>query len=136
MNTAADNLYDVIVVGTGPIGLSVADRARAARLSVAAVERELVGGECSYWACIPSKAMLRPVVAVADADRVEGARQGISGPIDAAAVFKRRDGYVADWHDDGPADGLKSMGIELVRGHGRLKAPRPNAHGRAQRATL
>jgi dihydrolipoamide dehydrogenase len=66
------NTYDVIVIGTGPVGYTVADRACAAGLSVAAVERELVGGECSYWACIPSKAMLRPVVALADARRVAG----------------------------------------------------------------
>src|SRR5207245_2943235 len=101
---AASNPYDVIVIGTGPIGQTVIDRARAAGLSVAAVERELVGGECSYWACIPSKAMLRPVVAVAYARRVEGARQAIRWPIDPAAVFKRRDGYVTDWHDDGQAN--------------------------------
>jgi hypothetical protein len=73
MSAAAGNLYDVIVIGTSPIGQTVTDRARAAGLSVAAVERELVGGECSYWACIPSKAMPRPVVAVADAGQVEGA---------------------------------------------------------------
>ena len=120
MNAAAGNVYDVIVIGTGPIGQTVVDRARAAGLSVAAVERELVGGECSYWACIPSKAMLRPVVAVADANRVEGARQAVSGPIDAAAVFKRRDGYVTDWIYQGQAGSLKSIGAELIRGHGRL----------------
>jgi len=83
MSGSAESVYDVIVVGMGPIGESVADRARAAALSVAAVERELVGGECSYWACIPSKAMLRPVVAVADARRVAGARQAVTGPVDA-----------------------------------------------------
>jgi len=121
---AAENVYDVIVIGVGQIGETIADRARAGALSVAVVERELVGGECSYWACIPSKAMLRPVVAVADAGRVEGARQAISRPIDAAAVFKRRDGYVADWHDDGQADWVKSIGGELLRGHGRLDGSR------------
>jgi pyruvate/2-oxoglutarate dehydrogenase complex dihydrolipoamide dehydrogenase (E3) component len=121
---AADRVYDVIVIGTGPVGQTVIDRARAAGLSVAAVERELVGGECSYWACIPSKAMLRPVVAVADARRVEGAQQAITGPIDAPAVFKRRDGYVTDWHDDGQADWVRNTGAELVRGHGRLDGSR------------
>jgi pyruvate/2-oxoglutarate dehydrogenase complex dihydrolipoamide dehydrogenase (E3) component len=75
------------VIGTGPIGQTAADRARAAGLSVAAVERELVGGECSYWACIPSKAMLRPVVAAADARRVAGAREAVTGPVNAPAVF-------------------------------------------------
>ena len=75
----AEHIYDVVVIGAGPVGYTVADRARAAGLSVAVVERELVGGECSYWACIPSKAMLRPVVAVADARRVAGARQAMTG---------------------------------------------------------
>jgi dihydrolipoamide dehydrogenase len=116
--------YDVIVIGLGPVGLTVVDRARAAGLSVAAVERELVGGECSYWACIPSKAMLRPVVAVADARRVSGAREAVTEPISAPAVFTRRDGYVSGWHDDGVAAGLTSIGAELIRGHGRLNGTR------------
>ena len=122
--SSAENSYDVIVVGTGPIGQTVADRACAAGLSVAAVERGLVGGECSYWACIPSKAMLRPVAAVADARRVAGARQAVTGPVDAPGVFARRDGYVSDWNDEGQADRLKSIGAELLRGHGRLDGPR------------
>ena len=120
MSELAENLYDVIVIGAGPIGKTIADRARAAGLSVAAVEQELVGGECSYWACIPSKAMLRPVVAVADARRVAGARQAVTGPVDAPAVFARRDGYVSGWNDEGQAGELKSIGAELIRGHGRL----------------
>ncbi|MGH3764199.1 MAG: dihydrolipoyl dehydrogenase family protein [Pseudonocardiaceae bacterium] len=124
MSGPAESVYDVIVVGMGPIGETVAERARAAGLSVAAVERELVGGECSYWACIPSKAMLRPVVAVADARRVAGARQALTGPVDAPAVFTRRDGYVNNWNDDGQAGWLKGIGAELIRGHGRLDGPR------------
>src|SRR5713226_4269719 len=104
---APQNAYEGIWIGTGRSGQPVAERTRAAGLTVAAVERELVGGECSYWACIPSKAMLRPVVAVADARRVAGARQAVTGPVDAPAVFKRRDGYVTDWHDDVQADWLK-----------------------------
>src|SRR5262245_13293326 len=118
--SSAENLYDVVVIGMGPIGLTVANRARAAGLSVAGVERELVGGECSYWACIPSKAMLRPVVAVADARRVAGARQAVTGPVDAPAVFTRRDGYVSEWNDEGQAGDLTASGAELIRGHGRL----------------
>ncbi len=90
--SSAPNVSDVIVIGTGPIGQTLANRACAAGLSVAAVERELVGGECSYWACIPSKAMLRPDVAVADARRVAGARQAVTGPVDVPAVFACRDG--------------------------------------------
>jgi pyruvate/2-oxoglutarate dehydrogenase complex dihydrolipoamide dehydrogenase (E3) component len=120
----AENTYDVVVIGTGPIGLTVADRARAAGLSVAAVEKELVGGECSYWACIPSKAMLRPGVATADALRVEGAREAVTGSVDAQAVFARRDRYVNDWNDKGPASSLSGSGVELIRGHGRLHGDR------------
>ena len=74
-----ENSYDVIVIGAGPVGQNVADRSRAAGLRVAVVERELVGGECSYWACVPSKALLRPVVAVSDARRVDGAREAVTG---------------------------------------------------------
>jgi dihydrolipoamide dehydrogenase len=117
-------IYDVIVIGTGPIGQTVADRARAAGLTVAAVERELVGGECSYWACVPSKAMLRPVTALADARRVGGAREAVSGHADAQATFARRDHWVTSWDDAGQADFLKGIGADLVRGHGRLDGPR------------
>src|ERR1700722_9786522 len=97
---APENSYDVIVIGAGPIGLTLADRARAAGLSVAVVERELVGGVCSYWAGVPSKAMLRPVIAVADAGRVNGARQAVPGPVGAPGVFARRDSWVSDWNDE------------------------------------
>lgn len=116
--------YDVIVLGAGPVGQNAADRARAAGLSVAVVERELVGGECSYWACVPSKALLRPVLAVADARRVDGAREAIGGSIDAAGVFGRRDRYVTNWDDSGQADWVGDIGATLIRGHGRLDGPR------------
>jgi pyruvate/2-oxoglutarate dehydrogenase complex dihydrolipoamide dehydrogenase (E3) component len=119
-----ENAYDVIVIGAGPVGYTAAARTRAAGLSVAAVERELVGGECSYWACIPSKAMLRPVVAVADTRRVAGARQAVTGTVDAPAVFARRDEWVTGWNDEGQAAGLKGLGAELIRGHGRLDGHR------------
>ncbi|MGI8334851.1 dihydrolipoyl dehydrogenase family protein [Actinomadura scrupuli] len=120
----APDIYDVVVIGAGPVGQNVADRAAAAGLGVAVVESELVGGECSFWACIPSKALLRPVVAVADARRVGGARQAVTGPLDAAAALARRDGFVGGWRDDGQADWLKSIGAQLIRGHGRLDGPR------------
>ncbi|MCV7400055.1 NAD(P)/FAD-dependent oxidoreductase [Mycobacterium fragae] len=120
----AADFYDVVVLGAGPVGQNAADRARAERLSVAVVERELVGGECSYWACVPSKALLRPVVAVADAGRVDGARQAITGSISTQGVFGRRDRYVTDWDDTGQADWVAGIGATLVRGHGRLDGPR------------
>ena len=112
------------MLGAGPVGQNAADRARAAGLRVVMVERELVGGECSYWACVPSKALLRPVIAVSDARRVDGAREAVSGPIDAAGVFGRRDRYVSDWDDTGQADWVGGIGATLIRGHGRLDGPR------------
>ena len=120
----AENPYDVIVIGAGPIGQNVAERSRAAGLSVAVVERELVGGECSYWACVPSKALLRPVLAVADARRVDGAREAVTGSLDTGGVFGRRDRYVSNWDDGSQADWVKATGADLFRGHGRLDGPR------------
>ena len=120
-----ENSYDVIVIGAGPVGQNVADRSRAAGLRVAVVERELVGGECSYWACVPSKALLRPVVAVSDARRVDGAREAVTGSPNTAGVFGRRDRYVSDWDDSGQVNAyVTGIGADLVRGHGRLDGPR------------
>lgn len=96
MAIASERDFDVIVLGAGPIGQNAAERARAAGLRVAIIERELVGGECSYWACVPSKALLRPVIALADARRVDGAREAITGSISADGVFGRRNRYVTD----------------------------------------
>jgi dihydrolipoamide dehydrogenase len=119
-----EHTYDVVVLGAGPVGQNAAERARAAGLSVAMVERELVGGECSYWACVPSKALLRPVIAVADAEHIDGAREAVTGPINAAGVFGRRDRYVTNWDDANQADWVAGIGAALVRGHGRLDGPR------------
>jgi pyruvate/2-oxoglutarate dehydrogenase complex dihydrolipoamide dehydrogenase (E3) component len=109
-----NGVYDVIVLGAGPVGQNVAARTRAAGLSVAIVERELVGGECSYWGCIPSKSLLRPVIAIADARRIEGAREAIDGSIAPAGVFGRRDRYVTNWNDSGQADSVEAMDVALV----------------------
>ncbi|MGW0578489.1 FAD-dependent oxidoreductase, partial [Streptomyces sp. NPDC002920] len=116
--------YDVVVLGAGPVGENIADRTRAAGLTTAVVESELVGGECSYWACVPSKALLRPVLARADARRVPGLAQAVQGPLDAAAVFAHRNYFTSDWHDDGAAQWLDGIGADLFRGHGRLTGPR------------
>ncbi|WP_369264479.1 NAD(P)/FAD-dependent oxidoreductase [Streptomyces sp. R35] len=116
--------YDVVVLGAGPVGENVADRTRAAGLSTAVVESELVGGECSYWACMPSKALLRPAIARADARRVPGLRQSVQGPLDAPAVLAHRDYYVSHWKDDGQIAWLDGIGADLYRGHGRLDGPR------------
>ncbi|MFE6755271.1 dihydrolipoyl dehydrogenase family protein [Streptomyces sp. NPDC057684] len=119
-----ENTYDVVVLGAGPVGENVADRARAAGLSAAVVESELVGGECSYWACMPSKALLRPVIAQADARRLPGLRESVQGPLDAPAVLARRDEYTSHWKDDGQVGWLEAIGADLYRGKGRLAGPR------------
>ncbi|HWF29141.1 MAG TPA: NAD(P)/FAD-dependent oxidoreductase [Mycobacterium sp.] len=121
---AESNEFDVVVLGAGPIGQNAAERAEASGLSVAMVERELVGGECSYWACVPSKALLRPVIAISDTRRIDGAREAVSGSIEAAGVFGRRDRYVSNWDDTGQANWVAGIGATLVRGHGRLDGPR------------
>ena len=115
---------DVVVVGAGPVGENVADRVRAGGLDVVLVEHELVGGECSYWACVPSKTLLRSAAALRAARRVAGAAEAITGELDVAAVLRRRDQWVSDWSDHGAAEWVASVGIELERGHGRLAGPR------------
>jgi pyruvate/2-oxoglutarate dehydrogenase complex dihydrolipoamide dehydrogenase (E3) component len=121
---AAPATHDVIVLGAGPVGQNVAARCGAAGLSVAVVERELVGGECSYWGCVPSKSLLRPVIAIDDALSVEGAREAVVGEIAPAGVFGRRDRYVTNWNDSGQADAVVAMGAEVIRGHARIDGPR------------
>lgn len=116
--------YDVIVIGAGPIGENVADRAVKGGLTAAIVESELVGGECSYWACVPSKALLRPGLALEDARHVMGAREAITGKLSAPDVFKRRDYFVSNWNDSGQAKWLEREKIDLIRGHGRLAGER------------
>ncbi|OLO29459.1 pyridine nucleotide-disulfide oxidoreductase [Streptomyces sp. MNU77] len=123
-NNSERSEYDVVVIGAGPVGENVADRARAAGLSTAVVESELVGGECSYWACMPSKALLRPVVARADARRVPGLSAAVRGPLDVEAVLAHRDEEASHWKDDGQVAWLESVGADVHRGTGRLTGPR------------
>ncbi|MFI2611364.1 dihydrolipoyl dehydrogenase family protein [Kitasatospora sp. NPDC018619] len=123
--TSTAEEYDVIVLGAGPTGENVADRTVAAGLRTVIVEAELVGGECSYWACMPSKALLRPAAALADARAVAGAREAVGDRrLDPAAVLARRNSFASDWKDDGQVQWLRDTGIELVRGHGRLAGVR------------
>ncbi|MEV8214349.1 NAD(P)/FAD-dependent oxidoreductase [Leifsonia sp. NPDC077715] len=118
------DVYDVIVIGAGPVGENVADRAVQGGLTAAIVEAELVGGECSYWACMPTKALLRDAAALRAARSLPGAAAAVTGRLDTAAVLQRRDRFAAHWHDDGQVSWLQSAGIALVRGHGRLAGER------------
>ncbi|TNC19991.1 NAD(P)/FAD-dependent oxidoreductase [Georgenia sp. 311] len=116
--------YDVVVVGAGPVGENVADRAVQGGLSAVVVEDRLVGGECSYWACTPSKALLRPADARRGAQRVGGARQAVTGDLDVRAVLERRTSFASGWDDAGQVEWLRSAGIDLVRGRGRVTGER------------
>src|SRR5690606_7465761 len=116
--------YDLIVLGGGPVGENVADRVVQAGLTAIIVESELVGGECSYWACMPSKALLRSAQALRAAQSVAGSAQAVTGKIDVRAVLARRDSFAANWSDDGQVHWLESAGIDLARGHGRLSGER------------
>ncbi|MFG6403948.1 dihydrolipoyl dehydrogenase family protein [Microbacterium sp. P04] len=112
--------YDVIVIGAGPVGENVADRAVQGGLSAVIVEAELVGGECSYWACMPSKALLRSGAALRAAQAVDGAKQAVTGALDVAGVLRRRDRMTHEWNDSGQVEWLQGAKIDLVRGHGVL----------------
>lgn len=115
---------DVIVIGAGAVGENVADRTAQGGLETVIVEAELVGGECSYWACMPSKALLRSAAAIRAARAVDGARQAVTGELDVAAVFRRRDAITHDRDDASQVAWLEGAGIELVRGHARFTGPR------------
>lgn len=116
--------YDVVVIGAGPVGENVADRVVRGGLTAAIVERELVGGECSYWACMPTKALLRSATALRAARRLPGAREAVTGDLDATAVLRRRDSFASNWSDDGQVSWLDSAGIALYRGQGRISSDR------------
>jgi pyruvate/2-oxoglutarate dehydrogenase complex dihydrolipoamide dehydrogenase (E3) component len=108
--------FDVIVIGAGPVGENVADRVVKGGLSALLIESELVGGECSYWACMPSKALIRPATALRAARDLAGSREAISGELDVAAVLQRRNSFAANWEDQGQADWVSAAGIALMRG--------------------
>jgi dihydrolipoamide dehydrogenase len=115
---------DVIVVGAGSTGTTAAGYLRRRGLSCVIVEGELVGGSCSYWACMPSKALLAAPAALAAARRFPGSAAAVTGSLDPAAVFARRDELVAHRDDASQADWVESTGATLLRGHARLHGVR------------
>jgi pyruvate/2-oxoglutarate dehydrogenase complex dihydrolipoamide dehydrogenase (E3) component len=119
-----DRSFDVVIIGAGPAGEVAAGRLADGGLQVAIVEEHLVGGECSYYACMPSKALLRPGQVLAEARRVPGAADAVVDGVDAQATFERRDEVVHDLDDAAQLPWLEDRGIALVRGHGRLTGER------------
>jgi pyruvate/2-oxoglutarate dehydrogenase complex dihydrolipoamide dehydrogenase (E3) component len=116
--------HDVIVIGAGPAGEVCAGRLAGEGLDVVLVERELVGGECAYWACMPAKALLRPAELLAEVARVPGARQAVTGALDAQVVLDRRDAVIHDFDDAGQLKWIESNRIHLRRGQARLDGER------------
>jgi pyruvate/2-oxoglutarate dehydrogenase complex dihydrolipoamide dehydrogenase (E3) component len=117
----SDDVFDVIVIGAGPAGEIAAARAVRGGLTAAVVERRLVGGECHYYGCVPSKALLWPMEVAAAVSRMPGLK--LDGPIDAAAVAARRDDFVGHYHDGPQVSWVQSVPAAFVRGEGRLAGP-------------
>ncbi len=120
----SETTFDVIAIGAGPTGENVADRAVKGGLTAAIVESNLAGGECSYYACIPSKVLLRSSAAIQEARRVDGAKQAITSTVDASAVLARRTKFTESWKDYSQVEWLKGAKVTLLRGRGHLAGER------------
>jgi pyruvate/2-oxoglutarate dehydrogenase complex dihydrolipoamide dehydrogenase (E3) component len=119
-----DRSFDVVIIGAGPAGEVSAGRLADGGVEVAIVEQHLVGGECSFYACMPSKALLRPGQALAEARRVPGAAEAVTGELDVEKVFERRDAAAHHFSDAEQLPWLEERDIALIRGHGRLAGER------------
>jgi dihydrolipoamide dehydrogenase len=115
---------DVVVIGAGPAGEVCAGRLGERGAEVALVEKHLVGGECSFYACMPSKALLRPGELLAETQRVPGAKEAAAGRLDVEAVLRRRDQVIHELDDASYLPWLEERGVRLVRGHGRFEGER------------
>lgn len=143
-NSLTQHNFDVIVLGSGPVGRQLGAKTAAKGLSTVIIEAELVGGDCPFWACVPSKALLRPAQALGVARQISGAKE-LVGPgqgratVDVGAVFARRDRFTWSWDDTFVVDLTLSQHCSVVRGKGELlgeKKVRVRSFDGAEEATL